>query len=254
MKLAEKVALITGAANGIGEAIALLFAREGAKVVIADIDVEHGNAVAEKIRKEGGDALFQRCDTGSQADVTATLDATVRQYGTVDIVVNNAALMLPDSILECSTEDFQRVLNANLTGTFMFTRDAAKIMISRNKGGVIINFSSTLAVVGSPRSIAYHASKGGIASFTRAAAIALMPHNIRVNAVAPGTTDTPGLRAGAAACGDVEKGLKLIAAEQPIKRLARPEEIANVALFLACEDASFVHGATWLVDGGFTII
>lgn len=254
MKLAEKVALITGAANGIGKAVALLFAQEGAKVVIADIDVARGNEVAEAIRNAGGDALFLHCDTGSQTDVTATLNSTVQQYGTIDIVVNNAARMIPDSILDCSTEDFQKVLTTNLTGTFMFTRDAAKIMVSQNKGGVIINFASTLAFVGSPRSIAYHASKGGIVSFTRAAAIALMPHNIRVNAIAPGTTDTPGLRAGAAACGDVEQGLKHIAAGQPLKRLAQPQEIAHVVLFLASNDASFVHGATWLVDGGFTIV
>ncbi len=254
MKLADKVAVVTGAANGIGEAIALLFAREGAKVVIADLDEAHGTAVAGTIRDKGGKALFHPCDVGCQADVTATLDAAIREYGTLDIMVNNAALMLPDSILDCSTEDFQRVLNTNLTGTFMFTRDAAHIMLNQKKGGAIVNFASTLAVVGSPGSIAYHASKGGIASFTRAAAVALMPHNIRVNAIAPGTTDTPGLRAGAAACGDVEKGLKDIAAGQPLKRLAHPEEIANVALFLASDDASFVYGATWLVDGGFTII
>lgn len=254
MKLADKVAIITGAANGIGEATALLFAKEGAKIIVADIDAARGNAVAATIQNNGGSAFFCLCDAGKQEDVLATINAATQQYGTIDIVINNAALMLPDSILECSTEDFQRVLTTNLTGTFLFTKEAARVMVSQKKGGAIVNFASTLAFVGSPRSIAYHASKGGIASFTRAAAVALMPHNIRVNAVAPGTTDTPGLRAGAAACGDVEKGLRNIAAGQPLKRLAQAEEIARVALFLASGDASFVYGATWLVDGGFTII
>ena len=134
------------------------------------------------------------------------------------------------------------------------TRDAAKLMIAAGKRGVIVNFSSTFAVVGSPGYIAYHASKGGVASFTRAAAIALMPHGIRVNAVAPGTTETPGLYDGARDTGDVEKGLRSFLALQPLKRFGRPEEIARVVLFLACGDSAFVYGSNLMADGGYTIV
>ena len=156
--------------------------------------------------------------------------------------------------LETTAEEFNAVLNTNLTSMFLFTKGAANMFIAQKTGGAIVNVCSTFAVVGSPGYVAYHASKGGVASFTRAAAISLMPHNIRVNAVGPGTTETPGLHDGARDTGDEAKGMASFLALQPLKRFGKPEEIASVIAFLASDEASFVTGALWMADGGYTIV
>ncbi len=254
MRLRDKTAIITGAANGIGAATARRFASEGARVVVADRDAAHGEGVAAAIREQGGQALFCACDVAVETQVEQALDMTLRTWGAPDVVVNNAGWQLNKSLLDTTTEEFDAVLRTNLTGMFMFTRNAARLMIAAGKGGAIVNVCSTFAVVGSPGYTAYHASKGGVASFTRAAAISLMPHHIRVNAVGPGTVDTPGLHSGARDTGDETKGLQSFLALQPLKRFGRPEEIAAVIAFLAADEASFVTGALWMADGGYTII
>ncbi len=254
MKLQDKVAVITGAGRGIGRATAELFAREGARVAVVDRDRPAGEATVQAIRQHGGRAFGICCDVGNGRQVGEALQAVLREYGTVDILVNDAAVQLNKPLLETSDAEFEEVININLTGAFRFLRDAARIMIDQRKPGVIVNFSSTFAVVGSPGYLAYHASKGGVASLTRAAAVALLPYGIRVNAVAPGTTETPGLYDGARDTGDLQKGLESFKALQPLKRFGRPEEIARVVLFLASDDASFVVGANWLADGGYTIV
>ena len=254
MKLENQSAIVTGGAKGIGRAVCELFAAEGARVAILDLDAEQGEAAAARLRSGGHDAAFFRCDVGDATQARQALDAAAARFGAPDILVNDAAWQLNKPLLETTDEEFDRVLSVNLSGTFRMTRDAAKLMIAAGKRGVIVNFSSTFAVVGSPGYIAYHASKGGVASFTRAAAIALMPHGIRVNAVAPGTTETPGLYDGARDTGDVEKGLRSFLALQPLKRFGRPEEIARVVLFLACGDSAFVYGSNLMADGGYTIV
>lgn len=253
MRLREKVAVITGAANGIGRAMALRFASEGASVVIADKDAEHGREAAAEIQKNGGRALYRHCDVSREPDIPTVLSAAHDHFGSVDILVNDAAWQLNKPLLETSTEEFSRVMAVNVTGAFVFMREAAKIMIEQERGGAILNFASSFAIVGSPGYFAYHASKGAIASMTRAAAIALLPHGIRVNAIAPGTVDTPGLHDGARDTGDETKGLQSFMALQPLKRFGQPEEIANVALLLVSDEASFVDGAMWVVDGAYTI-
>ena len=252
MKLQNKTAIITGAAKGIGEAVARRLASEGARLVLADKD-PRGQEVARQIVEQGGSAVFCSCDVGREADVQAVLD-TALGLGVLDIVVNNAGWQLNKTLLETSVAEFNAVLNTNLTSMFMFTKGAAKIMIDKGHGGSIVNVCSSFAVVGSPGYAAYHASKGGVASFTRAAAISLMPYGIRVNAVGPGTTDTPGLRDGARDTGNEEEGMRSFMALQPLGRFGRPEEIAAVIAFLASEEASFAAGALWMVDGGYTII
>ncbi len=252
MLLQKKTAIITGAARGIGEATAERFAAEGARLVLADTDAR-GHEVAKRIAAQGGEAVFCLCDVGKEADVRAVLDTAVR-LGDLDIVVNNAGRQLNKPLLETSVEEFNGVLNTNLTSMFMFTKGAAEIMIAKGHGGAIVNVCSSFAVVGSPGYAAYHASKGGVASFTRAAAISLMPHGIRVNAVGPGTTDTPGLRDGARDTGNEEEGMRSFMALQPLGRFGRPEEIASVIAFLASDQASFAAGALWMVDGGYTVI
>ena len=244
MKLQGKTAIITGAAKGIGAAAVRRFAAEGARIVLADKDEANGHEVAKAIVKEGGEAAFCLCDVGNEADVQAALDTAARTYGKLDIVVNNAGWQLNKTLLETTAEEFNAVLNTNLTSMFLFTKT----------GGAIVNVCSTFAVVGSPGYVAYHASKGGVASFTRAAAISLMPHNIRVNAVGPGTTETPGLHDGARDTGDEAKGMASFLALQPLKRFGKPEEIASVIAFLASDEASFVTGALWMADGGYTIV
>lgn len=252
MLLKDKIAIVTGAAKGIGEATAKRLASEGARLILADID-SRACEVAEEIVRKGGEAVFCPCNVGREEDVQSVLDAAVRRGG-LDIVVNNAGWQLNKSLLDTSVEEFNSVLNTNLTSMFMFTKGAAEIMIAQGHGGAIVNVCSTFAVVGSPGYAAYHASKGGVASFTRAAAISLMPHNIRVNAVGPGTTDTPGLHDGARDTGNEAEGMRSFLALQPLRRFGKPEEIAAVIAFLASDDASFVAGALWMADGGYTII
>lgn len=254
MKLHNKVALVTGAANGIGKAIASLFAAEGASVLVVDKDRLHGEETVNAITALGGKAVLCLADVSRQQDVNAAMEAVMDVFGTVDILVNDAAVQLNKPLLETTTAEFERVLATNLTSTFMFTRDVSKLMIAQKKGGTILNFSSTFAVVGSPGYLAYHASKGGIASLTRAAAVALLPYGIRVNSIAPGTVETPGLHDGARDTGDLKKGLQSFLALQPMHRFGRPEEIAKVALMLVSDDASFVVGAQWMVDGAYTIV
>ena len=254
MGLRNKVSIITGAANGIGAATALLFGRSGARVVVADREREKGEDVAQRIRDQGGDAIFCLCDVGREEDILRLLEKTMRQYGTLDIVVNNAGVQVNKTLFDTTTEEFAAVLTANLTGMFMLTREAAKHMIRLAKPGAIVNVCSTFALVGSPGYAAYHASKGGVAAFTRAAAVSLMPYGIRVNAVGPGTTDTPGLHDGARDTGDEAKGMRSFLALQPLKRFGKPEEVAAVIAFLASGKASFVAGALWMADGGYTIV
>lgn len=247
--LSGKVAIVTGGAKGIGEAVVRRFAADGAAVVIADVDEERGKALAAEL-----DVSFVVCDVSSETEVRNVMEFTDRTFGRLDILVNDAAWQLNKTLLETSTAEFERVMNVNVTGTFQFMREAARYMIAKQIHGAIVNFSSTFAVVGSPGYLAYHASKGAISSMTRAAAIALMPYNIKVNAVAPGTTDTPGLHDGARDTGDEEKGLAGFLALQPLKRFGKPEEIANVVRFLADEESDYIRGATVMADGAYTIV
>ena len=227
---------------------------EAMALVLDNPDDPKAMEQAKAIVKEGGEAVFCLCDVGNEADVQAALDTAARTYGKLDIVVNNAGWQLNKTLLETTAEEFNAVLNTNLTSMFLFTKGAANMFIAQKTGGAIVNLCSTFAVVGSPGYVAYHASKGGVASFTRAAAISLMPHNIRVNAVGPGTTETPGLHDGAKDTGDEAKGMASFLALQPLKRFGKPEEIASVIAFLASDEASFVTGALWMADGGYTIV
>lgn len=247
--LSGKVAIVTGGAKGIGEAVVRRFAADGAAVVIADVDEVRGKVLAAELN-----ASFVACDVSSETEVRNVMEFTDRTFDRLDILVNDAAWQLNKTLLETSTAEFERVMNVNVTGTFQFMREAARYMIAKRIHGAIVNFSSTFAVVGSPGYLAYHASKGAISSMTRAAAIALMPYNIKVNAVAPGTTDTPGLHNGARDTGDEEKGLAGFLALQPLKRFGRPEEIANVVRFLADEESDYIRGATVMADGAYTIV
>lgn len=245
-----KIAVVTGGAKGIGEAIVRRFSADGANVVIADVDEACGVRLAGELERTS----FFRCDVAKEADVLATMDFVERSFGRIDVLVNDAAWQLNKPLLETSADEFDAVMNVNVRGAFLFMREAARLMSAKGIRGSIVNFSSTFAFVGSPGYFAYHASKGAVSAMTRAAAIALMPLGIRVNAVAPGTTDTPGLHDGARDTGDEAEGMASFLALQPMKRFGRPEEIANVVRFLADAESAYMRGAVVLADGGYTIV
>ncbi|MDR1486617.1 MAG: SDR family oxidoreductase [Deltaproteobacteria bacterium] len=255
MRLKDKVAVVTGASKGIGAAIVTKFLKEGAKVVAANRNVAEGEAfIKNAVSQTGGQAIFSPCDVKDTSQIRLAIDLAVKEFGTLDIMVNNAAWQPNLNLLNTTDELFDETMATNARSVFAGTRDAAKCFIKLGKHGVIINLSSTFALVGSPGYTAYHTSKGFISSLTRGAAIALMPHDIRVNALIPGSVETPGLYDGARDTGDLEKGLAGFMAVQPLKRFGRPEEIAAAAVFLASDEASLVYGANMVVDGGYTVI
>ena len=246
----DKVVVVTGGAKGIGEAIVRRFDADGAKVIIADCDDICGRNLVQELTN----AVFISCDVSCEQDILNTIQFADEKFGRIDVIVNDAAWQLNKDLLNTSTADFEKLLSINVTGTFIFLREGAKYMIAKKIQGAFVNFSSTFAVVGSPGYLAYHASKGAVSAMTRAAAIALMPYHIKVNAVAPGTTDTPGLHDGARDTGDEARGMASFLALQPMKRFGRPEEIANVVRFLADPDSDYICGATVMADGGYTIV
>ncbi|MEM9221700.1 MAG: SDR family NAD(P)-dependent oxidoreductase [Pseudomonadota bacterium] len=243
---AGKVALVTGAASGIGRATAERLRNEGAKVLGLDID-------AGGLEEVGGIARMV-ADVADPATPEAALARTQEVLGDVDILVNNAAIQNTKGVLETSDAEWDHVIAVGLTGAFRMLRAAARSMATR-RCGAIVNVSSTFAHVGSPGYAAYHAAKGGLASLTRAAAIGLKDHGVRVNAVAPGTTDTPGLRKGVEDTHpDPAVAMKSYLDLQPAGRFGTAQEIAAAILFLASDDAAFVNGAELVVDGGYIAV
>lgn len=255
MRLAGRASVLTGAANGIGAATARRFAEEGASVIIADLDDDAGKAVAAEITEAGGKAIFVQCDVSERSDMEAAFDLCISRFGRFDILFNNAAVQDARGLLDTTDENFDTAMRVNLRSVFIGMREAAHRMIDCGNGGSIVNTSSSFAIVGSPGYAAYHATKGGVSSLTRAAAIGLMEHGIRVNAICPGTVDTPGLRRGAAkSATDPDTALDRYLALQPMGRFGASNEIANAVLFLASDEASFVTGENLVADGGYTIV
>ncbi len=248
--LTGKVALITGAASGIGRATALLFAREGAAVALFDRDDAGGQSAARAIEAEQGRALFVHGDVTRDADARRAVDETVTRLGGLQILFNNAGIIRRTTIVDTSEEDWDRVMDANVKGIFLLSRRAVPAM-ARAGGGVILNTASVWGLVGGARAAAYCASKGAVVLLTKAMAIDHGPQNIRVNCICPGDTDTPMLRSEAAMLGDPMDRHMAQAADVPLRRVARPEDIARAALYLASDASSFVSGAPLIVDGGF---
>ncbi|APW38030.1 dehydrogenase [Rhodoferax koreense] len=239
--LAGKSVIVTGAARGIGEACARRFAREGAKVVLADVLDAEGRALAAEL---GG--IYVHCDVGDKAQVDALVARTLEAHGRIDILVNNAGIFRAADFLDVTEEDFDAVLRVNVKGSFLLGQAAARVMAQAG-GGNIVNMSSVNGVLAIPNIASYNVSKGGINQLTRVMALALADKNIRVNAVAPGTIAT---ELAAKAVLTSEEAKAKIMMRTPMKRLGEPSEIAEVVAWLASDGASYITGEIVVVDGG----
>ncbi len=237
------IALVTGGAQGIGYACGEAIAADGAQVVLADINEDGVVAAAETL---SGGAVGLACDMGRPEQIAALFDRVENEIGPVSILVNNAGIAAPGDFLETSLEQFRKVIDVNLTGTFLALQRAAKTMVAKDIAGSIVNMSSVNAQVAIPSIAAYCASKGGVMQLTKATALALAPHNIRVNAVGPGSIDTE-MMAGVNAN---PEAMKMVMSRTPLKRVGTPREIGDVVAFLASPKASYITGETIYVDGG----
>jgi NAD(P)-dependent dehydrogenase (short-subunit alcohol dehydrogenase family) len=251
MRLANRVALVTGGTSGIGEATALLFAREGARVAITGRNDSRGAAVVARVEQNGGEAMFIRADVSLAEDCRRAVDETVRAFERIDILFNNAGVFYPQTALECSEREWDEQIDVNLKGTFLMSKFALAGMIARGSG-VIVNNASGWGIVGGDHAVAYCASKGGVVLMTKAMAIDHGGQGIRVNCVCPGDVETPMLPADAKMRGLEWEDYIAGCAVRPLGRVGTVEEIAKAVLFLASDDSSFMTGAALVVDGGGT--
>lgn len=248
MKLKDKIAIVTGAGSGIGKAIAIDFAAEGAKVVIADINEDTAQATVDAIKGQGGEALAVKTDVGYSKDVEKMVAQAVERFGEVNILVNNAGIILQAAVVDTKEEDWDTILRNNLKSVFLCSKEVAKQMIKQDKGGKIVNISSIHAQLSEPSAGAYTAAKGGIEAFSRTLATELAPNKINVNCIEPGATYTeltipmytPPVK-------------KSLFERVPLKEIAEPEWIAKGATFLASEDSRYMTGQVLVIDGGYVM-
>ncbi len=247
-----KVALVTGAALGLGRACALLLAREGAKVVATDLKQDEGAGLVQEIKASGGEATFVRHDVASSDDWKNAIETATRKYGDLDIVVNNAGVALSASVEDTTLEQWRWLMSINLDGVFLGTQLAIAVM--KEKGGSIINLSSIEGLIGDPNLAAYNASKGAVRLLTKSCALhcAKSGYRIRVNSVHPGYIWTPMVEAFLAAQADPATAKIALEAMHPVGHLGEPNDIAYGVLYLASDESKFVTGAELVIDGGYT--
>jgi NAD(P)-dependent dehydrogenase (short-subunit alcohol dehydrogenase family) len=249
MKLADKVAIITGGNSGIGEATAELFSKEGARVCITGRNEKRCQEVVAKIKKTGKEAIYVVADVRFPDECRKTVEATIEAFGKVDILVNNAGLYFAENTVECTEEHWDLTVDVSLKGTFLMSKFALPSMIEQGSG-VIINVSSGWGVQGGEKAVSYCAAKGGMVVMTKAMAIDHGKQGIRVNCLSPGDVHTPMLDADAEDQGMTVAEYKAAASQRPLGRVGTSEELAKAALFLASDDSSYMTGANLVVDGG----
>jgi NAD(P)-dependent dehydrogenase (short-subunit alcohol dehydrogenase family) len=241
--MTKPIALVTGGAQGIGYACAEALAADGARIILADINADGVQAAAKKL---GNGTVGLVCDMADPAQITAMFDEIETNHGFVEVLVNNAGIALPGDLLTIEAEQFTKVIDVNLTGTFLATQRAARAMVANKIEGAIVNMSSVNAVISIPSIAAYCASKGGVMQLTKASSLALAPHNIRVNAVGPGSIDTAmlaGVNADPAA-------MATVMSRTPLKSIGEARDVADAVAFLASKKAKYITGETIYVDGG----
>ena len=246
MKLKNEVTIVTGAGSGIGKETALLFAKEGAKVVVADINEKSGNETVEEIKKAGGEGVFVKLDACNRELAKQMVKETLEKYGKIDVLIANAGIVQDALLTKMTEEQWDKVINVNLKGTFNCIQAVVDVMIQQGKG-VIINTSSVVGLYGNVGQVNYSAAKAGLIGMTKTLAKELGKKGIRVNVVAPGFIMTP------MTAGVPEKVLELMKEKTPLRKLGEPRDVANAYLFLASDDAKYVNGAVLSVDGGLVI-
>jgi 3-oxoacyl-[acyl-carrier protein] reductase len=247
--LKNKVAIITGARRGMGKSHALVLARAGAKVVVSDISLEDCEAVAEEIKKTGGEAMALKCDVTKKEEIDRMVKGITEKWGKIDILVNNAGICQFNPFLQLTEDDWNRTIDINLKGEFLCAQAVAKEM-AKQKSGAIVNIASVAmgqVGVGFQGLTHYCAAKGGIVAMTEAMALELAPLNIRVNAIAPGMVDTPMIEQTK----QDPKMMEATLSKVPLHRVGRPEEVSNLVLFLASDISSYITGSTVVIDGGW---
>ncbi|HTW60105.1 MAG TPA: SDR family NAD(P)-dependent oxidoreductase [Terriglobales bacterium] len=249
LSLKSKVAVVTGAASGIGRGIALRLAEMGAFVAVLDIDLKNGAATAKKIRALGGESVFLKCDVRRASDCRSAVEAVIAEKKKIDILCNCAGIAIRKDIVELTEEEWDRTLDITLKGIYLLSHEVIPHMI-RGGGGSIVNIGSGWSLKGGPRAAAYCAAKAGAVNLTRAMAIDHGKHNIRVNCVCPGDVDTAMLRSECAQLGQDEKAFLREAANRPLARVGMPDDVANAVLFLVSPMSTWITGAAVVVDGG----
>ncbi|MBU8917768.1 glucose 1-dehydrogenase [Bacillus sp. FJAT-29953] len=242
MDFSNKTVIVTGAGNGIGKGIALLYAEKGANIVLADMDEKAGSQTAREINEQGGEALFVKTDVRLESDIVRLMETAHQTYGQIDILINNAGKGLFKSPFDVSVEEWDDVINTNLRSVFLGSREAAKYMRQNKEGGSIVNMASTRAIMSEPNSEGYAATKGGILAITHALAASLSEYRITVNAISPGWIET----------GDYSKLSKTDHEQHLSKRVGKPDDIARACLYLTANENNFVTGINLVVDGGMT--
>ena len=253
-RVKNKVAIVTGGASGLGKSSAILLAREGAKIVVTDIDEEDGKKVVQQIKANGGEAIFIKQDVSKEDEWKNVIETTLKTFGKLHILANSAGIGLGGTVEEVTLEDWKNLIDVNLNGTFLGTQYGIKGMKETGEGGSIINFSSIEGLIGDPNLPAYNASKGGVTIFTKSAALhcARQGYGIRINSIHPAYIWTPLVENFLKAQGDVEEGKKQLESLHPVGHLGEPDDIGYGVVYLASDESKFMTGSELVIDGGYT--